>query len=197
MHIAEFFVEWIGWSAHFNVDPVPLEEGQQLATVAQERRRQHSRVQDIPNQPAHLVRETSSGSSLQLVGGAPPTPENQEGATAPAKPPHSGLGRAHRCPPRLRKPRNERGGGSPPSSPECLGGIDSDGQSTMSESDGDSRHRRPERRLAPAWLNLPVFRSTDANVDVTYEIWRFNVQGWMDQDDKVSMRPHISGSFQE
>ena len=199
MHIAESFVEWIGWSAHFNVDPIPLEEGWHLAVVAQERHRQHSRVQDIPNQPAHPVRETSSGSSLQLVGRAPPASENQEGATTPAESPQTGLGRVHHCPPRLRQPRNERGGGSLPSSPECLGGIDSDDQSTMSESDGDHRHRRrrrPERRLAPAWLNLPVFRSTDANTDVTYKIWQFNVQGWMDQYDKVSMHPHIFSSLQ-
>ena len=70
-HIADSFAEWIGWSAHFNVDPIPLEEGWHLAMVAQERHRQHSRIQDIPNQPAHPVRETSSGSSLQLVGGGP------------------------------------------------------------------------------------------------------------------------------
>ena len=32
--------------------------------------------------------------------------------------------------------------------------------------------------------------------DVTYEIWRFDVQGWLDQYDEVSMRPHIFGSLQ-
>ena len=53
-----------------------------------------------------------------------------------------------------------------------------------------------ERRLAPARLNLPIFRSTDANVDVTYEIWCFDVQGWLDQYDEVSMHPHIFGSLQ-
>ena len=98
MYIAESFVEWIGQSAHFNTDPISLEVGWHLAAVAQERPRQHSRVQDIPNQPAHLVRETSSGSSLQLVGGAPPMPENQEGATTPAEPPQTGLGRVRHCP---------------------------------------------------------------------------------------------------
>ena len=102
-------------------------------------------------------------------------------------------------PPRPRQLGNEGDGGSLTSSPECLGGIDSDGQSTMSESDGGHRHRRhwrPERRLALAWLNLPVFRSTDANVDVTYEIWHFHVQGWMDQYDEVSIHPHIFSSLQ-
>ena len=44
MHIAESFAEWIGWSAHFNADPIPLEEGWHLATIAQERHRQCSRV---------------------------------------------------------------------------------------------------------------------------------------------------------
>ena len=169
--IADSFVKWIGWSAHFNVDPIPLEEGWHLAAVAQERHRQCSRIQDVPNQPAHPVRETSSGSSLQLVGRAPPMPENQEGAATLAEPPQPSLGRLHHCPQRLRQLRNEGGGGSSPSSPECPGRIDSDGQSTLNESDGDHRHRRcwrQERRLAPAWLNLPVFRSMDANTDVTY-----------------------------
>ena len=45
-------------------------------------------------------------------------------------------------------------------------------------------------------LNLPIFHYTDANVDVTYEIWWFDVQGWLDQYDEVSMCPHIFGSLQ-
>ena len=94
-HLADSFMEWIGWPAHFNAVPLPLEEGWHLALVAQERCRQHSRIQDVPNQPAHLVRQTSSGSSLQLVGRAPPTPENQEGATTLAEPPRPSLGRLH------------------------------------------------------------------------------------------------------
>ena len=31
----------------------------------------------------------------------------------------------------------------------------------------------------------------DANTDVTYEIWHFDVQGWLYQYDEVSMCPHI------
>ena len=68
-----------------------------------------------------------------------------------------------------------------------------------SESGEGHRHRicrRAERRLAPAKLNLPIFRSTDVNADVTYEIWCFNVQGWLDQYDEVSMHPHIFSSLQ-
>ena len=45
-------------------------------------------------------------------------------------------------------------------------------------------------------LNLPIFHSTDANADVTYEIWRFDVQSWLDQYDEASMHPHIFGSLQ-
>ena len=30
----------------------------------------------------------------------------------------------------------------------------------------------------------------DANADVTYEIWHFDVQGWLDQYDEVSMCPY-------
>ena len=33
-------------------------------------------------------------------------------------------------------------------------------------------------------------------MDVTYEIWCFNVQGWLDQYDEASMCPHIFGSLQ-
>ena len=31
---------------------------------------------------------------------------------------------------------------------------------------------------------------------MTYEIWHFNIQGWLDQYDEVSMHPHIFGSLQ-
>ena len=31
---------------------------------------------------------------------------------------------------------------------------------------------------------------------MTYEIWHFDVQGWLDQYDEASMRPHIFGSLQ-
>ena len=31
----------------------------------------------------------------------------------------------------------------------------------------------------------------DDNADVTYEIWCFDVQGWLDQYDEASMRPNI------
>ena len=33
-------------------------------------------------------------------------------------------------------------------------------------------------------------------MDVIYEIWHFDVEGWLDQYDEVSMHPHIFGSLQ-
>ena len=82
---------------------------------------------------------------------------------------------------------------------EHPGGADSDDYSTISKSGGGCRHRRhwwAERRLVPARLNLSIFCSMDANADVTYEIWHFDVQGWLDQYDEASMHPHIFGSLQ-
>ena len=193
-HIADAFAEWIGRSAHFNVVPLLLEAGRQRAVAAvQERCRQRVRPLEEPVLPVPVNESTSSGSS-QLVGGIPTVPETQEGATEQETP------RLNAARPRRRQVKAKPapggggggGGGSPPSSPERPGGADSDDYSTASESGEGRRHRRcrrAERRLAPARLNLPIFRSTDANADVTYEIWRFDVQGWLDQYDEASMCP--------
>ena len=43
---------------------------------------------------------------------------------------------------------------------------------------------------------MSIFKSTDPNVDVTYTLWRFNVQGWLDQYDEASMITHIFSSLQ-
>ena len=97
--------------------------------------------------------------------------------------PRVNVGRLHRCQPKARPIPGVGGGGSPPSSPECPGGAESDDYSTASESGGGHscrRYQQTERRLAPARLNLPIFHSMDANADVTYEIWCFNVPGWLD-----------------
>ena len=42
------------------------------------------------------------------------------------------------------------------------------------------RRQRSEKCLAPT-LDMLIFKSTDPNADVTYTIWRFDVQGWLDQ----------------
>ena len=36
---------------------------------------------------------------------------------------------------------------------------------------------------------MPIFKSTDPNTDVTYTLWRFDVQGWLDQYQEESMMP--------
>ena len=43
---------------------------------------------------------------------------------------------------------------------------------------------------------MPIFKSTDPNADVTYTLWRFDVQGWLDQYQEESMMPHIYASLQ-
>ena len=89
-------------------------------------------------------------------------------------------------------------GNSPPSSPKW-GRADSDGYSTVSDAVGGRHQRRRwwnEKHLTPTHLDMPVFKSTDPNVDVTYTLWRFDVQGWLDQYDESSMIPHIFLSLQ-
>ena len=197
-HLVDAFVEWIGRSAHFEAVPLLLEEGHGHMTVAQDRHRQHIWTQEQSNFLVHAAGTASSGSSLQLVGRVPPNPEGQDGG-AEQEMPRANAGRLCRCPTRARLMPGGRGGSSPSSSLECLDGADSDDYSIASESGGGHRHWRcwwVERRLAPTRLNLPVFWSTDANADVTYELWHFNVQGWLDQYDKVSMHPHIFGNLQ-
>ena len=86
----------------------------------------------------------------------------------------------------------------PPSSPEQRG-ANSDGYSTVSEEPGGQHRRRRhrnEKHLAPACLDMPIFKSTDPNTDVTYTLWRFDMEGWLDQYDEASMIPHIFSSLQ-
>ena len=42
---------------------------------------------------------------------------------------------------------------------------------------------------------MPIFKSTDPNMDVTYTLWRFDMQGWLDQYQEESMTPHIYASL--
>ena len=44
-------------------------------------------------------------------------------------------------------------------------------------------------------LDMPIFKSTDPNADVMFTLWRFDVQGWLDQYQKKSMMPHICASL--
>ena len=197
-HLADTFAEWIGRSAHFEVVPLLLEEGCWCVTAAQERCRQCIRTQEQPSLPIHVAGSASSGSSQQLVGRVPPIPEGQDGA-AEQETPRASVGSHADAQQRQDQLQEVEGEAHCLPHQNMPGGADSDDYSTASESGGGRRHQRctvAERRLAPARLNLPIFHSTDANADVTYEIWHFNVQGWLDQYDEASMHPHIFGSLQ-
>ena len=77
-------------------------------------------------------------------------------------------------------------------------GVGSDRYSTLSEAPSSCCHRRKwcgEKWLTPACLDMPIFKSTHPNTDVTYTLWRFDVQGWLDQYQEESMMPHIYNSL--
>ena len=74
-----------------------------------------------------------------------------------------------------------------------------DGYSTVSKALGGWHRRRKhrnEKHLAPAHLDMPIFKSMDPSADVSYTRWRFDVQCWLDQYDEASMIPHIFSSLQ-
>ena len=135
---ADAFAEWIGRSAHFKEVPLLLEEGCCYMMVAQERCRQCIQTQEQPSLPTHAAGTASSGSSLQLVGGAPPIPEGQDGA-AEQEMPRANMGKLYKHPTKARLMPGGRGGSSPPSSPEHPGGADSNDYTTASESGGGCR----------------------------------------------------------
>ena len=86
---------------------------------------------------------------------------------------------------------------SPPSS-LYRDSVDSDRYSMVSEAPSSHCHRRKwhgEKRLASACFDMLIFKLTDPNMDVTYILWRFDVQGWLDQYQEESMMPHIYNSL--
>ena len=91
-------------------------------------------------------------------------------------------------------------GGSPPSSLD-RGALDSDGYFTASETTGHQHrcrgHRgsREKKWLAPARLDMPIFKSTNLGAEVTYTLWWFDVDAFLEQYDEASMCPHIFASL--
>ena len=87
-----------------------------------------------------------------------------------------------------------------PSSPD-RGVLDSNGYSTASEATGCRHHRRGHRgsgekkQLAPVRLDMPIFKSTDPGVEVTYTLWHFDVDAFLEQYDEASIDPHIFASL--
>ena len=185
------FSEWISCSAHFAAVAIPLSERKCLASVVTNRC--HQRLRTDPQGPtvgAPFSSESDAGPVL--VGSALPTLVGRERGAEGEKVPVVQSSRPRERP--LKKVRPLKGALA--NSPSSLdrGGADSDATSTVSEASYRSqprqRHRR-EKHLAPAKLDLPIFKSTDSSTDVTYMIWRFNVQSWLEQYTKESMKPHI------
>ena len=190
------FSELISCLAHFAAVAIPLAEGRHLASVGVNSC--HQRLRTDPQGPA-LGTPFSSESDVGpvLVGSAPPTPvkgergaEGERVSVAPAS-------RARGRPPKKAHPIKEMPANSPPSLLD-RGGADSDAASMASETSYHSRPRqrhRREKHLAPAKLDLPIFKSMDPSTDVTYMIWRFDVQSWLEQYTKESRKPHIYASL--
>ena len=42
---------------------------------------------------------------------------------------------------------------------------------------------------------MPIFKSTDPGVEVTYTLWHFDVDAFLEQYDEASMHPHIFASL--
>ena len=38
---------------------------------------------------------------------------------------------------------------------------------------------------------MPIFKTIDPNADVTFTIWKFDVEGWLDQYDEANMMLQI------
>ena len=54
---------------------------------------------------------------------------------------------------------------------------------------------REKKWLAPARLDMPIFKSTDPGAEVMYTLWHFDVDGFLEQYDEASMHPHIFASL--
>ena len=57
------------------------------------------------------------------------------------------------------------------------------------------RGSREKKQLAPARLDMLVFKSTDPGAEVTYTLWWFDVDAFLEQNDEASMHPHIFASL--
>ena len=200
-HMEEAFSGWILCSAHFNGNLLPLMEAWWQSVTASDHQRLRSRAKNpAHNAPVGVAWESDSLS--QLVGSAP----RQDGRTSGigertgARPVgHAGAAHPHRRPPRTQCTTVGRGG-LPPSSPD-RGVPDSDGYSTASETvSHQHRHRgcrgsRERKWLVPARLDMPIFKLTDPGVKVTYTLWHFDVDAFLEQYDGASMHPHIFASL--
>ena len=200
-HVEEAFSGWISCSTHFTISLLPLMEAWWQAVAASDCRRLRSWAENpVPSVP--VVNAGESDSSVQLVGCAPQqagrssTVEEMAEARLTT---HTGA--AHPCgwPPKSQCTVVGRGG-SPPSSPD-RGALDSDGYSTASETTDHQcrcrgcRGRREKKQLVPARLDMPILKATDPGAEVTYTLWWFDVDAFLEQYDEASICPHIFASL--
>ena len=197
-HVGEAFSEWISHSAHFTISLFPLMEAWQGSVAASHRQRLRGRVENpVHNTPVVAARE--SDSSSQLVGSAPQQAGRASGVGEVTKArltTCTGAARQRGRPLKFQCTTVGRGS-SPPSSPD-RGAPDSDGYSTVSETAGCWHRRRGSRErkwLVPARLDMPIFKSTDPGVEVTYTLWLFDVDAFLEQYDEASMHPHSFASL--
>ena len=174
-YVAEASPEWISQSAHFVVILLPLVEGWWRAIATLDRWHQRSWVEH-PDCPVPHMMSRESDYTLPLVGGTPPSAAwmgQLEGDSCSLRVPSSWP----RGRPPKQHPAKDGVGNSLPSSPD-RDVVDSDGYSTMSKAPSSHCCRRKqhgEKRLTPACLDMPIFKSTDPNTDVTYTLRRFDV----------------------
>ena len=179
-HVKEAFSEWISHSAYFAISLLPLMEAWQWAVAASDHQRLRGRAEN-PAPRIPVVTTGESNSSVQLVGSTPlqagrSTTVEETANARPAT--HAGTVRQHGRPPKSQG-TVVSGGGSPPSSPD-RGAPDSYGFSTVSKATGHQHHCRGhrgsrEKQLAPARLDMLIFKSTDPGAEVTYTLWCFDV----------------------
>ena len=143
-----------------------------------------------------------SDSSVQLVGSAPQQAGRAsavEGAAEARLASRTGAKQPCGQPPKSQS-IVVGGGGSPPSCPD-RGVLDSNGYSTVSETAG-CQHRcrgcrgsREKKWLVPVRLDMPIFKSTNPEVEVMYTLWRFDADAFLEQYDEASMCPNIFASL--
>ena len=169
-HMEEAFSEWISHSAHFAISLLPLAEAWQWAVATSHCQRLRGWAGN-PTPRIPVVTTEESNSSLQLVGSTP----QQAGRLAMAEEmtdarPATHVGIACQCgqPPKSWDAA-VGGGGSPPSSPD-RGALDFDDYFTANETIGSQHHcrghkgSRGKKLLAPARLDMPIFKLTDPGV---------------------------------
>ena len=194
-HMEEAFSEWILHSSHFTISLLPH------GGLAKDHQRLRGQAENpTPRIPVVTVGE--SDSSVQLVGSKPQqagrlTTVEEMADARPAT--HAGTVCPCRQPPKSQCTVVSRGG-TPPSLPD-RGVLDSDGYSTASEATGHQHccrgHRgsREKKQLAPARLDMPIFKSTDPGAEVMYTLWHFDVDTFLEQCDEASVCPHIFASL--